>query len=319
MQLITGGKGFIGMHVARARLDLGESCLLTTRNTEMPLPDFLQKELGRKVFVEALDVTDRQMFRDVAKRHGITGIIQLAGAVIGRGSVSDTLAEAQSTITGYLNALQVAEECKVARVSVASTIGVYAGIKDLPGREDHPLPLSPTHPLPVSKKILELMGALLSGKADYPILNLRIGGAWGPLNHHPLSPWNLTGHLIRAAVDGARWDASVVWGDEGIDLCYVKDCGRAIALLQTSPTLRHSTYNVSTGPVMTNKDLVGALRRQLPGTSIDVREGFDPAGPGTTFSMDTTRLQSDTGFKPQYDLEAAVADYAAWLGAGNRY
>lgn len=44
--------------------------------------------------------------------------------------------------------------------------------------------------------------------------------------------------------------------------------GRAIALLRTAPTLHRLTYNVSTGPIMTNNDLVEELRRQLPGTQI---------------------------------------------------
>lgn len=319
MQLITGGKGFIGMHVARALCELGETCVLTTRNQERRLPDFLERELGRKVFVEMLDVADREMFLEVAKKHQISGIIHLAGAAIGRGSLIETLDEANRTIAGYLNALRVAEECRVRRVSVASTIGVYAGIENLPAREDDRLLLSPTHAIPDSKKILELIGALLRGESQFPIVNLRIGGTWGPLNHHPFSAMNLTGHLIRAAVDGVQWDSSVVWGEEGVDLCYAKDCGRAIALLQMTPNLRHSTYNVSTGPIVTNNDLVEELRRQLPGTKIPVREGFDPKGQGTTFAMDTTRLRSDTEFKPEYDLNAAVADYVAWLRAGNPY
>jgi UDP-glucose 4-epimerase len=29
--------------------------------------------------------------------------------------------------------------------------------------------------------------------------------------------------------------------------------------------------------------------------------------------LDTTRLQADTGFKPQYSLDRAVADYVSWL------
>lgn len=33
--------------------------------------------------------------------------------------------------------------------------------------------------------------------------------------------------------------------------------------------------------------------------------------------MNIERLAKDTGFAPEYDTERAVADYLAWLKAGN--
>ena len=33
--------------------------------------------------------------------------------------------------------------------------------------------------------------------------------------------------------------------------------------------------------------------------------------------LDITRLRDDTGYQPEYDTERAVADYMAWLRAGN--
>ena len=40
---------------------------------------------------------------------------------------------------------------------------------------------------------------------------------------------------------------SRAYADDGFDMCYVKDCARAIALLQLAPRLSHRTYKVAAG------------------------------------------------------------------------
>jgi UDP-glucose 4-epimerase len=317
MQLITAGKGFIGMNTARAFLDLGESCVLTTQHAERGLPDFLQKEAGKGIFIETLDLSDQKAFLEIGRRHKISGIVHLAGAIVGRGSFQDTIAEARDTVQGMLNTLLAAHEWGVPRVCVASTIGVYAGAGDSPFKEDALLALTPTHPLPMSKKILELLGGAVAFGSGLQIVNLRIGGAWGPLFHHPPSPWNIPGHMVKAAVRNEKFDASWAYGEEGGDSCYVKDLGRAIAGLQLASKLRFSTYNVGSGKAMKNKELVSAIRKAIPDADIRLSEGYDPRGVGAVSSMDTTRLREDTGFEPEYDVNRGIADYIEWLRKGN--
>jgi nucleoside-diphosphate-sugar epimerase len=95
--------------------------------------------------------------------------------------------------------------------------------------------------------------------------------------------------------------------DAGGDWCYAPDAGRAIALLTTAETLRHDTYNVSSGRPYTHRELADALRAVTPG-----RPPGRPDGPGGAPYLDITRLTRDTGFTPAFDLATAVADYVAW-------
>ena len=100
------------------------------------------------------------------------------------------------------------------------------------------------------------------------IVNLRISGTWGPLGHE--DPFFAAPALIHAAASGKPLDLSSLLvqpllGD-GLDLCYVKDTGRAIALLQTSEHLQHRTYNVASGRVTTNADVIAAIREIVPGS-----------------------------------------------------
>jgi UDP-glucose 4-epimerase len=318
MQLITGGMGFIGLHTARAFLDMGEPCVLTQYRATRE-PDFIRDEIGKRIFVERLDVFDRAAMLDVQKRHKITGIVHLSGANP-RGY--DPCEFMRLNTIALLNVLEATQKWRVPRVSIASTIGVYAGADAGAGpfREDLPLPMNVYHPIPSSKKITELLASAVGSGAGFEAVNFRFS-VWGPLFHHPPSPMNVAAQMIRAAVKGETMDftqpQSRAYAEDGGDSCYVKDCARGIALLQLAGKLNHRTYNIGTGHAMKNREFVAAIKRIIPGATFDLPEGFDPQGPGRVFDLDITRLRQDTGYEPQYDVERGVADYIAWLRAGH--
>jgi nucleoside-diphosphate-sugar epimerase len=139
-------------------------------------------------------------------------------------------------------------------------------------------------------------------------------------------------HTARALVDPESpffyippYISSVLRGDQprplhaeaGGDCCYAPDAGRAIALLTTAQTLRHDTYNVSSGRPFTNREFADALQAITPGLRLDLLPGRQD-GPADDPYLDTTRLTHDTGFAPAFDVAAAVADYVAWRAENPR-
>jgi nucleoside-diphosphate-sugar epimerase len=129
------------------------------------------------------------------------------------------------------------------------------------------------------------------------------------------SPFNHIPPYISAALRGE--EPQPLYADDGGDSCYAPDAGRAIALLTTAETLRHDTYNVSSGRPFVNRELADALQAITPGLRLERRPGRQ-AGPGDNPYLDTTRLTHDTGFAPAFDIAAAVADYVAWRAANPR-
>jgi hypothetical protein len=192
--------------------------------------------------------------------------------------------------------VEAAQEWNVGRVGVASTIGVYAGTATAgPLREDMPLPLSAPHPIPRGKKIDELLAEQLSETTGIEIVNYRISGTWGPLGH--ADPFFAAPALIHAAARGTEPDLSVLAGpayaEDALDLCYVKDTGRAIALLQLADHLTHRTYNVGSGRSTSNAQIIDAIKTVVPDARVDLPTGR----PASATHLDISRLEQDTGFR----------------------
>ena len=299
MILVTGGLGMIGAHTARALLDLGHEVVVTAhRRTEVP------SFLAGRVTVEPLDVTDRDAFLALAGRHDISDIVHLAGSI-----PDDPVGFFRTETAGLLNALDAARAWSVRRCAVASSLGVYIGRTETRWHEDLALPTADLpHLIIAFKKAAEpLTTHSLQGSGVQPVV-LRIGTIWGPLVD-PESPFFAIPPYISAVLRGAQ--PPPLHADDGGDCCYAPDAGRAIALLITAETLRHDTYNVSSGRPFTNREFADALQAITPGPRPDLLPGRRD-GPGDDPYLDIARLSHDTGFAPAFDVAAAVADYVAW-------
>ena len=312
MILVTGGLGFIGSHTTQALLDLDQGCvLLQRRGGGLPA-----RWEGAPVVAEQGDVTDLASLLDIGARHQITGIVHLAGSMPWPPGSDQPVAAARTALGGLFNIAQAAQDWGVQRVGVASTIGVYGGLPaEGPLREDMPLPMTSRHLIPAFKKIGELLGDHLAGATGLDIVNYRISGTWGPRGHD--DPFFPAPELVHAAVRGTAPDLSRLArparAEDTLDLCYVKDTGRAIALLQLAGHLSHRTYNVASGHATSNAEVIAAIRTVVPDAQLELPGGGDPHRSW----LDITRLQQDTGYQPAYDLKGAAADYIAWLRAGN--
>jgi nucleoside-diphosphate-sugar epimerase len=304
MILVTGGLGMIGAHTARALVDLGHGVVVTChRRTDVP------SFLAGKVSVERLDVTDREALLALGDRYEISDIVHLAGSIPG----ADPVEFFRTDTVCLLNALDAARIWGVRRFAVASSLGVYIGRTETRWHEDLALPTAALpHLIIAFKKAVEpLTTHSLQGTGVQPVV-LRIGSIWGPLMD-PESPFNRIPPYISAVLRGEQPQA--LYADDGGDCCYAPDAGRAIALLTTAETLRHNTYNVSSGRMFTNRDLADALRAITPGLRLDLLPGRQN-GPGADPYLDITRLTQGTGFTPAFDSATAVADYVSWR-AGN--
>jgi UDP-glucose 4-epimerase len=314
MQLITGGMGFIGLHTARAILDAGDDVVLTMWHTRRE-PDFIQPYLGNRAKVEVVDVVDKNALIEAGKKHNVDGIVHLA--VPGLGALTPA-EDFKTNMEGLLNILQVAEELKVKRLSIASSTAVYSGLGAGPYTEDDRLPMQSGNPTEAFKKAFEILGLHYADRASMDVVMLRIAGIWGPLYH---SMANLPSRLTHAAVKGT--DPNLAGGRGGVpyaedtgDLCYVKDCAQGIQRVHLAENLPGRIYNVGGGRATSWGDLLGAVQAAVPGFKVELKPGKGPGHKENAY-LSLEKTTKDTSYKPAWSLNDAVKDYADWLKAGN--
>jgi UDP-glucose 4-epimerase len=305
--LLIGGMGFIGLHTARSFLDAGQD-VVVTYNTHRREPDFLKDELGARVKIEQLDVLDEARVNEIIQTHKPEGVVYLAVPALAGVSPAD---EFKTNTAGYLNVLEASRAAGVRRLSVTSSLAVYASVKERPWHEDLTFPVSSGNPTEAYKKGLEILGLYFGQRTGLEVVMLRVAGIFGPMYH---SMANLPSRLCVAAAHGRAPDFSGMrYGppkaDDGNDACYVKDVGEGICMVHLTEKLEHRVYNVGNGRVTRNRDMVEAIREVVPEFSVDLPEGGD----AENRYMDLSRTTAETGYKPRIGVERGLAEYVNWL------
>lgn len=326
MILITGGMGFVGLNTTKALLTVGEDIVLTTSlptdaaiarmNQTMREPNFLTPCIGKRVFVETVDILNAEKLTEVGRLRGVTAIVHLVGGPM-IGPLSQGLRDNMLT---SLSMLEAASAIGVKRVVQASSIAIYAGVSvDAPWREDAPLPIASPHPMTAYKKISEICADYYSLRTNLNVVSVRFG-AYGPLTR-----WRrfFLHRAVDAAVRGVPGpeltpgETTFYEDDNTGDWCYVADLASAITSLLLASTLTYSLYNVGSGKILSNRDAAEAVRRAVPNSIVSLQ----PGGSGSPINppLDISRIQSDTGWAPQYTIDSGVAEWIGWLKAGNQF
>jgi UDP-glucose 4-epimerase len=311
MILITGGLGFIGLHTARRFLDVGEPVVLSQYRVRRE-PDFIKAEIGKRAFIETLDVTSANDVIDVVRKHKVTGIVHLAVPGLGALSAAE---DYRMNVMGFLNVLDAARSFDVRRVSLASSVAVYAGLAEGPFREDALVPVQSGNPTETFKKALEILGLHFASRTNLEVVALRIGTPFGPLYHSLAAP---TSRIIHAAAKGVPADFAGARGgaphqEDDTGAFYVKDCARAIQLVQMADKLSQRIFNISSEAPMKYREFVAAVKKVVPSAQIDLPPGHGPRNRPNAY-LDINRLKQEVGYQPEYTIERAVEEYIDWLG-----
>ncbi len=248
MILVTGGAGFIGSHLVRRLLELGNSVrvldnLSTGRKQNLTrLAGDLQLVIG--------DIRDLQSTRKAVE--GIDVVVHLAALIDVNESIEQPLLYHDVNSTGTLNLLE-SSRGKVAKFILASTAAVYGNPVRLPISEDHPL--SPVSPYAASKLSAENYCLAYHNSYDLKATVLRLFNVYGPGQ-------NSRGYsgVVTRFIDRIRRNLPPeIFGDgkQTRDFIFVDDAVRSIirAIECDIPGI----YNVATGHSVSIRHLADLL------------------------------------------------------------
>ena len=309
--LVTGGMGVLGSMVTEELVGRGERAVLYARHLDASL---LGGDLLPRVEYVQGDVLELPALVHAIRRYRVTRIVHMAALLIGE-CQTNPYRGFKVNAEGTVNVLEAARMTDVARVVYTSSKSVYGAVPPPYGHPTYrPLPedgpKNPVRVYDVTKLAGEHMGLNYASTFGLDVVILRFASTFGPgklVRHGPVS-WH--SRLVEDAMAGqpARLPQG---GDQPDDMIYHRDIAHAIVLACYAGGLTDRVFNVGRGEPSTMREFAEAIRRVIPGATIEVGPGLDYYGSGIPYYSvyDIGRARQQLGFTPRFDMEAGVRDY----------
>lgn len=316
--LVTGGTGFLGSYLVRHALQQGgeEQVVVLEKHVDRSK---ICDVLDRVTIIEG-DVADHDLMRGTIEQYGIDRIAHFA-FILGSPSPGNMIPWVKVQCDGTANVLETARLAGVKRVLFASSVAAY-GKQDASALTENLVP-NPQDPYGAAKRWAECMADHYATNLDLETVTLRFGSTYGLGRGWRGSyssgllrpPANL--HYMARVELAARGEAIEMPNGAALaDFTYAADAAQAAWLALTKPELRWRLYNVSSDRLPIAR-YTQALQDLLPQLAITESIDENPGNPHAP--MDNTRLVSDLGFAPAFDLKAGLADYIDRIALSDRY
>ncbi|MHB1688510.1 MAG: dTDP-glucose 4,6-dehydratase, partial [Ignavibacteriaceae bacterium] len=186
-----------------------------------------------------------------------------------------------------------------------STDEVYGSLGEN-GKFSELTPLSPNSPYSSSKASADMMAMAFYHTYGMPVLITRCSNNYGP--------FQFPEKLIPLMIINALHDKKLpVYGD-GLnvrDWIYVIDHNKAINLVFEKGNLGE-VYNIGAGNEMKNIEIVKLILKHLGKSEDSIHYVKDRPGHDRRYAIDSTKIQTNLGWKPSSTFEEAIAKTINW-------
>ncbi len=304
--LVTGGAGFIGSNFVRYMLDkypdyefINLDLLTYCGNLENlsgiednPNYTFIKGDICHKSLVHEIMAEMDYVINFAAETH------------VDR-SIEDPEIFIKSNILGTQVLLDAARELGVEKFLQISTDEVYGSLGESGYfRED--TPLAANSPYSASKAGADLMVRAYHKTFDLPINITRCSNNYGP--------YQFPEKLIPLMISNALADEALpVYGD-GLnvrDWLHVHDHCRAIDQVLHDGK-NGEVYNIGGNNEKKNIDIVKLILKNLGKDESLIKYVKDRPGHDRRYAIDSTKIQTELGWKPKYTFETGIAETIEW-------
>lgn len=312
--LITGGAGFIGLHLANRLLD--EGCKVhIVDNFSRAVNDLeLKRTLDRKhSTMSSINLLDERKVFSLEKDFDI--IFHLA-AIIG---VKHVLEKPYKVLYDNVRMLGAIVELarrqhKLSRFFFSSTSEVYAGTLEHFGL---PLPTPETTPLATtnlshprtSYMLSKIYGEALCQHSGLPYTLFRPHNIYGPR----MGISHVIPEQLKKAFEAGENDCIEVYSvDHTRCFCYIDDAVEIIWRMIESSDCENKTLNLGAeSPEVTMRELA-EICYSIVGKDLRVKEGIESPGSPVRRCADMSKTQDIICFEPIVDLHRGISETYDW-------
>jgi nucleoside-diphosphate-sugar epimerase len=306
--LITGGGGFIGLHLARQLAEGGHEIDLLDDLSRGKRDADLEELLGRPgVSLIEGDLLAPGTGNELGTDYEL--VFHLA-AVVGVANVAaEPLRVLRDNVAMTVAALEVAaRQSNLARLVFASTSEIYAGTLELgslpvPTPEDVPLTVPDPRRPRTSYMLSKLYGEALCLQSGLPVTVLRPHNVYGPR----MGIAHVIPELLQrasATADGGRLEVYSV--DHRRTFCFVSDAVEMMARAAEAPAGAGETLNLGAGGPEVAIGELAKLVLEVVGRDLEIEPLAPHAGSPARRCPDVSRMTELTGHEAQVPLEDGV-------------
>ena len=330
--LVTGSAGFIGFHLSKRLLELGNKVIgLDSINNYYDinlklarinhLNDFSNKYSQEFNFVKS-NIEDKETLENIFKKFEIDTVINLAAQAGVRYSIDNPYAYMNSNLTGFGNILEACRNNNIKHLIYASSSSVYGGNKKFPFSEkdsvDHPISL-----YAATKKANELMAHTYSHLYGIPTTGLRFFTVYGPWGRPDMALFIFTKSIIEN-----KPIKIFNHGNMKRDFTYIDDIVESLIRVikkvpkpntefnYESPSLGASwapykVFNIGNSKPTPLMDFITAIEEKL---GIESKKNYYDMQPGdvSCTAADTTALEKWINFKPNTSVTKGISEFIDW-------
>lgn len=306
--LVTGGAGFIGSNFIQYMLRKHPeySIVNTDKLTYAGNLENLEEVEDNPCYsFHQGDICDRSLIEKLLQKYRIETLVNFAAESHVDRSIHGASEFVRTNIVGTNVLLEITKEHKLKKFIQVSTDEVYGSL-GAEGTFTETTPLHPNSPYAASKASADMLALAYHHTFGLPVVMTRCSNNYGP--------YQFPEKLIPLMIANAMSDKPLpVYGD-GMnvrDWIHVTDHCAAV-----DAVLHHGTigqvYNIGGNSERANLDLVKRILHHLGKPESLITFVKDRPGHDRRYAIDSSKIQKELGWKPQYSFEQGLKETIEW-------
>jgi UDP-N-acetylglucosamine 4-epimerase len=312
--LITGGAGFIGSNLCNALLNNGNKvrCLdnLTTGKIENINGLFKNPNFE---FIQG-DIRDLKVCTNACE--GMDYVLHQAALGSVPRSINDPITSNEVNVSGFLNMLVAARDCKIKRFIYAASSSTYGDSKTMPKVEDNiGKPLSP---YAITKYVNELYADIFSKNYGLETVGLRYFNVFG---RHQDPNGAYAAVIPKFVMQLMNYESPIINGDGTYsrDFTYIDNVIQMNirAMVAANKEAVNTVYNVAYGERTDLNELAALLKKYLSVFDPKIAEVHIEYGPNRQGDVPHSMASIEKainllGYQPEYDIKTGLKEAVKW-------
>ena len=330
--LVTGSAGFIGFHLSKRLLKLGEEVIgFDNLNNyydiklKLARNDYLENLASNKSYKYNFfkgDIENKEKLEDIFNKFNIDIVVNLAAQAGVRYSIKNPSAYINSNISGFGNILEMCRKNTVSHLVYASSSSVYGGNKKIPFSEkdnvDHPISI-----YAATKKANELMAHTYSNLYNLPTTGLRFFTVYGPWGRPDMALFLFTKLILEnkpiRIFNNGNMTRDFTYIDDIIEslirvIKKVPESNRAFnynSPKSDSSWAPYRIFNIGNSQPTPLMEFINEIEKNL---GIEAKKDFCEMQPGdvSCTAADTSEIEKWINFKPNTSINKGISEFINW-------